>query len=152
MTGPVGVLATSDGSEPGAVGDRVRLSTGRGEGGRGGTFGEGLKDRCCTERGGCGGDGTWTRKKGTHCGGQPTPPTEECNPELLGCRSCSMVLLIFPFEHCATRFGSVSGSGCSMEVQKCGTSACREGADMQKSEEMHKSVLWRCGGDHLLSK
>ena len=58
MTGPVGVLATNDGSEPGAVGDRIWLSTGGGEGGRGGTFGEGLKDRCCTEGGGCGGDGT----------------------------------------------------------------------------------------------
>jgi len=88
MSGPEGVLATIRvlativrSGELGAVGDR--LSTG-GEGCRGGIFGERLKDRC-TEGDGCGGDGTWARKKGAHCSGQPTPPTEERNPELLGC-------------------------------------------------------------------
>ena len=56
MTGPVGVLATNNGTAPGelgVVGDWIWLSTGGGEGG----LAEGLKDRC-TERGGCGGDGT----------------------------------------------------------------------------------------------
>ena len=88
MSGPEGVLATIRvlativrSGELRAVGDR--LSTG-GEGCRGGIFGERLKDRC-TEGDGCGGDGTWARKKGAHCSGQPTPPTEERNPELLGC-------------------------------------------------------------------
>ena len=55
MTGPVGVLATNDGSEPGELGMVGHwFFTGGGEGGQGGTFAEGLKDRCCTERGGCG--------------------------------------------------------------------------------------------------
>ena len=68
MTGPVGVLATNNGTAPGELGVVGNwlgklgavsnwLSTGGAEGGQGRTFGEGLKDRCCTEGGGCGGDG-----------------------------------------------------------------------------------------------
>ena len=112
MTGPrrvlatIGVLETIVDSAPGelgAVGDRLFPSTG-GEGCRGGLFAKRLKNRC-TEGGGCGGDGTWARKKGAHCGSQPTPPTEERNPELLGCRcgkACPMALLVSFFEHCHT--------------------------------------------------
>ena len=85
MTGPggwvatIGVLPTIVGSAPGELGAVRDLSTGGGEGCKGDAFGERLKDRCLVG----GGDGTWARKKGAHCGGQPT---EERNPELLGCR------------------------------------------------------------------
>ena len=79
-------------------------------------FGERLKDRCCTEGGG---DGIWARKKGAHCGGQPTLPTEERNSELLGCgcgKACPIAQFVSPFEHCHTRFRSVSGSGAQRGV------------------------------------
>jgi len=106
MTSPEGVLATMDSVLLGAVSDRIWFSTGGGEGCRGDIFGERLKeDCCCIEGGGCGGDATWVRKKGAHCGGQPTLPTEERNPELLGCgcgKACPIALFVSPFKHCHT--------------------------------------------------
>ena len=82
----------------------------------GGLFGERLKDRCCTEGGG---DGIWARKECARCGGQPTLPTEERNFELLGCgcgKACPIAQFASPFEHCHTRFRSVSGSGAQRGV------------------------------------
>ena len=150
MSGPEGVLATIRvlativrSGELGAVGDR--LSTG-GEGCRGGLFGERLKDRC-TEGDGCGGDGTWARKKGPHCGGQPTPPTEERNPKLLGCRcgkACPILLLVSPFEHCHTRFGCLSLSvGTAWSCRSAGI-MCRQGGGgrMQRAK-----VQWCTGAE-----
>ena len=66
-------------SKLGVVADR--LSTGGGDCRPRDLFAERLKDRW-TEGGG---DGTWAKKKGAHCG----------NTEL-----CPMALFIFPFEHC----------------------------------------------------
>ena len=111
-TGPMGVLTDIVDSAPGAPGDvGDRLSTGGGEGCPGSLFEERLKD-CRTEGGGCGGDGTWPRKKGVHCSGQPTRPTEERNPKLLGCRCgkvCPMALVVSPFEPCHKLRVSLSG-------------------------------------------
>ena len=123
------VLTTSVPGGLSAVGDR--LGTG-GEGFRGGLFGEMLKD-CCTEGGGC----IWARKKGAHCGGQPTPPTEERNTEPLGSRcskACPMALLVSPFEHCHTLWVSLSvGTAWS-----CGSAgimcSVQGGGGMQRAE------------------
>ena len=41
-----------------------------------------------TEGGGCGGDGTWARMKGVHCGGQAPPQAKERDPELGRPRAC----------------------------------------------------------------
>ena len=85
----------------------IQLSPATREGCWGGLFGERLKDRCFTEGGG---DGIWAMKEGAHCGGQPTLPTEERNPELLGCgcgKACPIALFVSPFKHCHTRFWSV---------------------------------------------
>ena len=86
-------------SKLGVVADR--LSTGGGDGCPRDLFGERLKDRW-TEGGG---DGTWAKKKGAHCGSQPTVPTEERNTEL-----CPMVLLVSPFEHCHMLWASLRGA------------------------------------------
>ena len=132
MSGPEGVLATIRvlativrSGELGAVGDR--LSTGC----RGGSFRERLKDRC-TEGGGCGGDGTWARKKGAHCGSQPTPPTEERNTKPLGCRCgkvCPMALLVSPFERCQHTLRVSLSVGTAWSCGRPGImcSACRGG-------------------------
>jgi hypothetical protein len=116
--------------EPGDVGDR--LSTGGGEGCPGSLFEERLKD-CRTEGGGCGGDGTWPRKKGVHCGGraQPTPPAEERNPKLLGCRCdkvCPMALVVSPFEPCHKLRVSLSGRT-AWSCGRVGAMCSEEGED-----------------------
>ena len=76
-------------SKLGAVADR--LSTSGGDGCPRKLFGERLKDRW-TEGGG---DGTWARKNGAHCG----------NTEL-----CPMSLLVSPFEHCHVLWASLRGA------------------------------------------
>ena len=61
-----------------------------------------------------------------------------------------MVLLVSPFKHCHKLW-----VGLSPKLWKCGSSACREGAEMQEGQEMQKSmamvqlhVWWQ----YLLSK
>ena len=138
----------------GAVSDRIWFSTGGGEGCRGDLLEERLKDRCCIEGGGCGGDGIWARKKGAHCGGQPTLPTEERNSELLGCgcgKACPIALFVSPFEHCHTRFWSVSGSGAQRGVAEVWEPSVQgRGRNAGRPREMQKSVsmvqLHVCGG------
>ena len=76
-------------SKLGAVADR--LSTRGGDGCPYDLCGERLKD--CWTKGG--GDGTWAKKKGAHCG----------NTEL-----CPMALLVSPFEHCHMRRASLRGA------------------------------------------
>ena len=88
----------------------------------------------------------WARKNGAHCGSQLTPPTEECNPELLGCCCSKACPMTPPFQHCHTLRVSLGvGLGQAGAQQELAGRSAVIVCSMQRKGKMQRSVP-RCNG------